>query len=51
MRANLTATFLTARAFLREVERNGHGSQVVADEPELAGVVGVETVELKISRN
>jgi 3-oxoacyl-[acyl-carrier protein] reductase len=27
--ANLTATFLTARAFLREVERNGHGSLVL----------------------
>src|SRR5262249_36195687 len=26
LRQNLTATFLTARAFLREVERNGHGS-------------------------
>src|SRR5437867_10453130 len=26
---NLTATFLTARAFLREVERNGHGSLVL----------------------
>ena len=29
LRANLTATFLTARAFLREVERNGHGSLVL----------------------
>jgi 3-oxoacyl-[acyl-carrier protein] reductase len=29
MRANLTATFLTARGFLREVERNGHGSLVL----------------------
>jgi 3-oxoacyl-[acyl-carrier protein] reductase len=29
VRANLTATFLTARAFLREVERNGHGSLVL----------------------
>jgi 3-oxoacyl-[acyl-carrier protein] reductase len=29
IRANLTATFLTARAFLREVERNGHGSLVL----------------------
>jgi 3-oxoacyl-[acyl-carrier protein] reductase len=29
VRANLTATFLTARAFLREVERTGHGSLVL----------------------
>jgi 3-oxoacyl-[acyl-carrier protein] reductase len=29
LRLNLTATFLTARAFLREVERNGHGSLVL----------------------
>ncbi len=29
MRANLTTAFLTARAFLREVERNGHGSLVM----------------------
>jgi len=29
VRANLTATFLTARAFLREVGRNGHGSLVL----------------------
>src|SRR5437899_11475181 len=29
LRANLTATFLTARGFLREVKRNGHGSLVV----------------------
>jgi len=29
MRGNLTVTFLTARAFLREVERNGHGSLVL----------------------
>jgi len=29
LRANLTATFLTARAFLREVERSGHGSLVL----------------------
>jgi 3-oxoacyl-[acyl-carrier protein] reductase len=29
LRANLTATFLTARAFLRDVERNGHGSLVL----------------------
>ena len=29
MRANLTATFLTARGFLRGVERSGHGSLVL----------------------
>jgi 3-oxoacyl-[acyl-carrier protein] reductase len=29
VRANLTATFLTARAFLREVHRTGHGSLVL----------------------
>jgi len=29
LRANLTATFLTARGFLREVGRNGHGSLVL----------------------
>jgi 3-oxoacyl-[acyl-carrier protein] reductase len=29
MRSNLTATFLTARGFLREVERSGHGSLVL----------------------
>jgi 3-oxoacyl-[acyl-carrier protein] reductase len=29
LRANLTLTFLTAREFLREVERNGHGSLVL----------------------
>src|SRR5438876_8825433 len=29
LRGNLTATFLTARAFLREVERTGHGSLVL----------------------
>jgi 3-oxoacyl-[acyl-carrier protein] reductase len=29
LRQNLTATFLTARAFLREVVRNGHGSLVL----------------------
>ena len=38
MRANLTATFLTARAFLREVERNGHGSLVMISST--AGVFG-----------
>jgi len=29
LRANLTVTFLTARSFLREVQRNGHGSLVL----------------------
>ncbi len=29
LRVNLTATFLTARGFLREVQRNGHGSLVL----------------------
>ncbi len=29
LRLNLTTAFLTARAFLREVERNGHGSLVL----------------------
>jgi 3-oxoacyl-[acyl-carrier protein] reductase len=29
LRSNLPATFLTARAFLREVERNGHGNLVL----------------------
>jgi 3-oxoacyl-[acyl-carrier protein] reductase len=29
LRANLTATFLTARGFLRGLERNGHGSLVL----------------------
>jgi 3-oxoacyl-[acyl-carrier protein] reductase len=29
LRANLTVTFLTARGFLREVERSGHGSLVL----------------------
>ncbi len=29
LRANLTVTYLTARAFLREVERTGHGSLVL----------------------
>lgn len=38
LRANLTATFLTARAFLREVERNGQGSLVMISST--AGVVG-----------
>ncbi len=38
LRANLTATFLTARAFLREVERNGHGSLVMVSST--AGLFG-----------
>jgi 3-oxoacyl-[acyl-carrier protein] reductase len=38
LRANLTATFLTARAFLREVERNGHGALVLVGST--AGLVG-----------
>jgi len=38
VRANLTATFLTARAFLREVERNGHGSIVLVGST--AGIYG-----------
>ena len=38
LRANLTATFLVARAFLREVERNGHGSLVLVGST--AGVFG-----------
>jgi 3-oxoacyl-[acyl-carrier protein] reductase len=29
LRENLTATYLTARAFLREVERNGHGNLIL----------------------
>ena len=29
LRANLTATFLTAQGFLREVQRNGHGNLVL----------------------
>jgi 3-oxoacyl-[acyl-carrier protein] reductase len=36
--ANLTATFLTARAFLREVARSGHGSLVLVGST--AGVFG-----------
>jgi 3-oxoacyl-[acyl-carrier protein] reductase len=36
--ANLTSTFLTARAFLREVERNGHGSLVLVGST--AGIFG-----------
>jgi 3-oxoacyl-[acyl-carrier protein] reductase len=38
VRVNLTATFLTARAFLQEVERNGHGSLVMI--ASTAGVFG-----------
>jgi 3-oxoacyl-[acyl-carrier protein] reductase len=38
LRANLTTVFLTARAFLREVERNGHGSLVLI--ASTAGLVG-----------
>jgi 3-oxoacyl-[acyl-carrier protein] reductase len=41
LRTNLTATFLTARAFLREVERNGQGSLVmVASTAGLFGEAG-----------
>jgi 3-oxoacyl-[acyl-carrier protein] reductase len=36
--ANLTATFLTARGFLRQVERQGHGSLVIVGST--AGVFG-----------
>jgi 3-oxoacyl-[acyl-carrier protein] reductase len=38
LRANLTATFLTARAFLREVARTRHGSLVLVGST--AGLVG-----------
>ena len=38
LRANLTATFLTARGFLLEVERNGHGSLVLVGST--AGIFG-----------
>ncbi|HEU5264061.1 MAG TPA: SDR family oxidoreductase, partial [Gaiellaceae bacterium] len=38
VRENLTATFLTARGFLREVERNGHGSLVLVGST--AGIFG-----------
>jgi 3-oxoacyl-[acyl-carrier protein] reductase len=38
LRANLTSAFLTARAFMREVERNGHGSLVLVGST--AGLVG-----------
>jgi 3-oxoacyl-[acyl-carrier protein] reductase len=37
-RLNLTSAFLTARGFLREVERNGHGSLVLVSST--AGVFG-----------
>src|SRR5688572_3003187 len=38
VRQNLTTTFLTARAFLREVARNNHGSLVLVGST--AGLVG-----------
>jgi 3-oxoacyl-[acyl-carrier protein] reductase len=38
LRQNLTSSFLTARAFLREVERNGHGSLVLISST--AGIFG-----------
>jgi 3-oxoacyl-[acyl-carrier protein] reductase len=38
LRANLTSTFLTARGFLREVQRNGHGNLVLVGST--AGLVG-----------
>jgi 3-oxoacyl-[acyl-carrier protein] reductase len=38
LRQNLTSTFLTARGFLREVERNGHGSLILVGST--AGIVG-----------
>jgi len=38
LRANLTAAFLTARGFLREVERTGHGSLVLVGST--AGIFG-----------
>jgi 3-oxoacyl-[acyl-carrier protein] reductase len=38
VRQNLTSTFLTARGFLREVERTGHGSLVLVGST--AGLVG-----------
>jgi 3-oxoacyl-[acyl-carrier protein] reductase len=38
LRANLTSMFLTARAFLREVARNGHGSLVLISST--AGIFG-----------
>jgi 3-oxoacyl-[acyl-carrier protein] reductase len=38
LRQNLTSSFLTARGFLREVTRNGHGSLVLVGST--AGIVG-----------
>ena len=38
LRENLTVTYLTARGFLREVERNGHGSLVMIGST--AGIFG-----------
>ena len=38
VRQNLTSSFLTARGFLREVDRNGHGSLVLVGST--AGIVG-----------
>ena len=38
LRSNLTATFLTGRAFLREVERQGHGNLVLIGST--AGIFG-----------
>jgi 3-oxoacyl-[acyl-carrier protein] reductase len=38
VRQNLTSSFLTARGFLRELERNGHGSLVLVGST--AGLVG-----------
>ena len=38
LRQNLTSAFLTARGFLRELERNGHGSLVLIGST--AGIVG-----------
>jgi 3-oxoacyl-[acyl-carrier protein] reductase len=38
MRTNLTAAFLVSKAFLREVERNGHGSLILVGST--AGVFG-----------
>ena len=40
---NLTATFLVARGFLREVERNGHGSFVLVGST--AGIFGEAVVD------
>ncbi len=38
LRQNLTSVFLTARGFLREVERNGHGSLILVGST--AGLIG-----------